>query len=111
MQPGRNRAGVMRSSARVDKRRSKERRSEERRSSARSTSGVVLVVEGVTWIDDEGSDRRRKVRRRHDRERLAKRILENSWSPRLLLSELLTAPLRKSGNMALVSADVGSKEE
>jgi hypothetical protein len=67
----------MRSSAR-DKRRSKERRRQERRSSARYTSGVVLVVDGITWIDDEGSDRRRKVRRRHDRERLAKAILEDS---------------------------------
>jgi hypothetical protein len=62
----------------VEKRRSRERRREERRSSARYSSGVVLVVDGITWIDDEGSDRRRKVRRRHDRERLAKEILEDS---------------------------------
>jgi hypothetical protein len=62
----------------AEKRRSKERRRAERRSSARYSSGVVLVVDGITWIDDEGSDRRRKVRRRHDRERLAKEILENS---------------------------------
>ena len=62
----------------AEKRRSKERRRAERRSSARYSSGVVLVVDGITWIDDEGSDRRRKVRRRKDRERLAKEILENS---------------------------------
>jgi len=62
----------------VEKRRSKERRRGERRSSARYNSDVVLVVDGITWIDDEGSDRRRKVRRRHDRERLAKEILGNS---------------------------------
>jgi hypothetical protein len=38
----------------------------------------LIVIDGVTWIDNEGTDRRRKVRRREDRERIAKRILDDS---------------------------------
>lgn len=35
---------------------------------------TVIVVDGVTWVDTEGTDRRRVIRRREDRERLAARI-------------------------------------
>jgi hypothetical protein len=59
-------------------RRSKtERRRNERRRSIRYTAETLIVIGGVTWIDNEGTDRRRKVRRRDDRERIAKLILED----------------------------------
>jgi hypothetical protein len=43
----------------------------------RYTSDTVIVLDGVTWIDTEGTDRRRKVRRREDREHIARIILED----------------------------------
>lgn len=60
-----------------ERRASTERRKEERRRSMRYTADTLVVIEGVTWIDNEGTDRRRKVRRRQDRERLARMILED----------------------------------
>jgi hypothetical protein len=44
----------------------------------RYTADTLIVIDGVTWIDNEGTDRRRKVRRRDDREKIAKRILDDS---------------------------------
>lgn len=62
--------GIERRSTEID------RRKEERRRSMRYTADTLIVIEGVTWIDNEGTDRRRKVRRRFDREHIAKRVLE-----------------------------------
>jgi hypothetical protein len=62
----------------IDRRRTAiERRKEERRHSLRYTSEILVVLDNITWIDSEGTDRRRKIRRRADRERIAKRILED----------------------------------
>jgi hypothetical protein len=67
------------SSARtVERRRSNERRKKERRRSIRYTAETLVVIGGVTWIDNEGTDRRRKVRRKDDRERIAKKILDDT---------------------------------
>ena len=55
-----------------------DRRNTERRRSMRYTADTLVVVDGVTWIDNEGTDRRRRIRRREDRERLAQRILEDN---------------------------------
>lgn len=60
----------------VERRSGVERRKQERRRSMRYTADTLVVIEGVTWIDNEGTDRRRKVRRREDREKIAKKILE-----------------------------------
>ena len=57
---------------------SADRRTTERRRSLRYTADTVIVIEGITWIDNEGTDRRRKIRRQDDRERLAKRILDDA---------------------------------
>jgi hypothetical protein len=57
---------------------SADRRATERRRSLRYTADTVIVIEGITWIDNEGTDRRRKIRRQKDRERLAKRILDDA---------------------------------
>jgi hypothetical protein len=37
---------------------------------------TLIILDAVTWIDTEGGDRRRRIRRRDDRERIARRILE-----------------------------------
>ena len=72
----------MTSAKSVERRDRNERRRQERRRSIRYTAETLIVICGVTWIDNEGTDRRRKVRRKDDRERLAKKILEDA-----LLSE------------------------
>jgi hypothetical protein len=70
----------MSSSDEIDRRRSpRERRKEERRKSTRYTADTLIVLDGVTWIDNEGTDRRRKVRRGEDRQRIAKKILDGSF--------------------------------
>lgn len=67
------------SSARtVERRHNKERRKQERRRSIRYTAETLVVIGGVTWIDNEGTDRRRKVRRKDDRERIARKILDDT---------------------------------
>lgn len=55
-----------------------DRRKTERRRSMRYTADTLVIIDGVTWIDNEGTDRRRKIRRREDRERLARQILEDA---------------------------------
>ncbi|MFY9609905.1 MAG: hypothetical protein WAU45_14960 [Blastocatellia bacterium] len=62
----------------VERRSKIDRRKEERRRSIRYTADTLIVIDGVTWIDNEGTDRRRKVRRRDDRERIAKQILDDA---------------------------------
>lgn len=62
----------------VERRSKIDRRKEERRRSIRYTADTLIVIDGVTWIDNEGTDRRRKVRRRQDRERIAKQILDDA---------------------------------
>jgi hypothetical protein len=61
----------------AERRSKRERRRNERRRSIRYTAETLVVIGGVTWIDNEGTDRRRKVRRREDRERIARLILED----------------------------------
>jgi hypothetical protein len=68
----------MTSAKSVERRYSSERRRQERRRSIRYTAETLIVIGGVTWIDNEGTDRRRKVRRKDDRERIAKKILEDA---------------------------------
>jgi hypothetical protein len=64
--------GIERRATKID------RRQIERRRSMRYTADTLVVIDGVTWIDNEGTDRRRQIRRREDRERLARRILEDA---------------------------------
>lgn len=65
----------MSSSDNIERRNYEDRRRAERRRSMRYTADTLIVLDGVTWIDNEGTDRRRKVRRREDRERIAKKFL------------------------------------
>ena len=48
-----------------------ERRVVERRRTMRYNVGTLLIIDGITWVDPEGGERRRAVRRRADREALA----------------------------------------
>ena len=67
------------SSARaVERRNNQERRKQERRRSIRYTTETLIVIRGVTWIDNEGTDRRRQVRRQDDRQRIARKILDGA---------------------------------
>jgi hypothetical protein len=43
----------------------------------RYTADTLIVIDGITWIDNEGTDRRLKVRRREDRELIARRVLND----------------------------------
>ena len=58
----------------TDRRQRRDRRKEERRRSMRYLVDTLIVVDGVTWVDTDGSNRRRKIRRREDRERLVRKI-------------------------------------
>jgi hypothetical protein len=59
----------------TDRRSHLERRKRERRRSVRYAAETLVVIHGVTWVDDDGADRRRKIRRRRDREKVSNRIL------------------------------------
>ena len=68
----------MSSGRQVERRNKHERRRQERRRSIRYTAETLIVIGGVTWIDNEGTDRRRKIRRRDDRERIVTKILDDA---------------------------------
>lgn len=57
----------------LERRRAVERRVVERRRTMRYDVRILLVVEGITWIDPEDGERR-SIRRRRDREALALRV-------------------------------------
>jgi len=69
---------MMTSGRTLERRNKQERRKQERRQSVRYTAETLIVIGGVTWIDNEGTDRRRKVRRKDDRERIARKILDDT---------------------------------
>ena len=62
-----------------DQRRSgKDRRLNERRQTTRYGVRTLVVIDGITWIDLDGADRRLTIRRREDRETVAGRIVRIS---------------------------------
>jgi hypothetical protein len=58
----------------VERRIGADRRVKDRRRSLRYSAYNLIIVDGVTWVDDQGTDRRQFVRRLQDRLRLAQRI-------------------------------------
>jgi len=62
----------------VERRNNTERRKQERRHSLSYTAETLIVIQGVTWIDNEGTDRRRKIRRKEDREGIARKMLDDA---------------------------------
>ena len=59
----------------VERRRTRDRRLHERRRTMRYNIDTLVIVDGITWIDAEGGNRRQQIRRRDDRERLASKII------------------------------------
>jgi hypothetical protein len=41
---------------------------------------TLLIIDGITWIGEEGSERRRAIRRRADREAVAAAFIRRSKS-------------------------------
>jgi len=61
-----------------ERRAGKDRRVQERRRTTHYRVHNLVVIDGITWIDGDGANRRLTVRRREDREELARRIIEVS---------------------------------
>ena len=61
-----------------ERRAGKDRRLLERRRTTQYRVQTLVIIDGITWIDADGADRRLKIRRRQDREELAQRLLEIS---------------------------------
>ena len=55
-----------------------ERRVVERRRTMRYSVRTLLIINGITWVDSEGGERRRTIRRRADREALAIAFIRHS---------------------------------
>ena len=61
-----------------ERRSGKDRREGERRRTMRYGAQKLIIIDGLTWIDAEGQERRQHIRRREDREAVARRLRENS---------------------------------
>ncbi len=58
----------------IERRTGKDRRAFERRRTMRYNVHTLIVIDGITWIDAEGGERRHLIRRREDRIALANKI-------------------------------------
>jgi hypothetical protein len=36
----------------------------------------LIIIDGITWVDAEGQERRQRIRRHQDRQALVRRLLE-----------------------------------
>lgn len=61
-----------------DRRTERERRLVERRRTMRYNVRTLVIVDGITWIDPEGDERRRGIRRRADRESVAIKFVQHA---------------------------------
>ncbi len=61
-----------------ERRSGNDRRVGERRRTMRYGVRNLVIIDGVTWIDAEGQERRQHIRRHQDRQALARRLLETS---------------------------------
>jgi hypothetical protein len=59
-----------------ERRANKDRRVVERRRTMRYNVNTLVVVDGITWVDPEGSDRRQHIRRLDDRVKLADKVIQ-----------------------------------
>lgn len=60
----------------VERRMSKDRRVVERRRTMRYNVNTLVVIDGITWVDPKGTDRRQHIRRLDDRVSLADKIIQ-----------------------------------
>jgi hypothetical protein len=61
-----------------ERRSDRERRVVERRRTMRYNVHTLLIVDGITWVDPEGDERRRGIRRRVDRESVAIKFVQHA---------------------------------
>jgi len=61
-----------------ERRSDRERRVAERRRTMRYNVRTLLIVDGITWIDPEGDERRRGIRRLADRESVAIKFVQHA---------------------------------
>ncbi len=61
----------------IERRVGAEKRKGERRRSARHVADTLIALNGVVWVDNKGTDRRRAVRRESDRRTIIKAIFGN----------------------------------
>jgi hypothetical protein len=62
----------------AERRSGKDRRIVERRRTMNYGVQTLLIVDGITWIDHESNVRRQHIRRRSDRELLARKVIEKT---------------------------------
>lgn len=61
-----------------ERRSDRERRVVERRRTMRYNVRTLLIVDGITWVDPEGDERRRGIRRQADRESVAIKFVQHA---------------------------------
>ena len=61
-----------------ERRADRERRLAERRRTMRYKVRTLVIIDGITWIDPEGDERRRSIRRRADRESVAIKFVQHA---------------------------------
>ena len=61
-----------------ERRSGKDRRVHERRLTMRYDVQSLIIIDGITWIDPGAKDRRTHIRRRQDREALARKLLASA---------------------------------
>jgi len=59
-----------------ERRSGNDRRLGERRRTMRYGVENLVIIDGITWVDGEGQERRQRIRRRQDRQALVRRLLE-----------------------------------
>jgi hypothetical protein len=59
----------------TERRKGTDRRLVERRRTMRYNVQTLLVIDGITWVDPKGADRRQHIRRLEDRVKLADKVI------------------------------------
>ena len=59
-----------------ERRTGRDRRLVERRRTTGYNTSVLIIIDGITWIDAGGANRRHFIRRREDREKIARKITQ-----------------------------------
>ena len=60
----------------IERRAGGDRRLVERRRTARYNTHILIIIEGITWIDADAANRRHFIRRLEDRERIARKVTQ-----------------------------------
>lgn len=61
-----------------ERRTDRERRVSERRRTMRYSVRTLVIIDGITWVDPEGDERRRSIRRQADRESVAIKFVQHA---------------------------------